>query len=284
MDTAPGHLRRDAWGAGNCTTKIKCKHHGTDVMVFSKAPFSWHLSIQTLRGYAEKEPTPGSPCSLRLQGDAHKQTRLTACLQPRLGPPALLDCREMHTNKQGRLPAYNQATSCLAQLDELLLKQDVKSPLVPKKTLSSCFLGPSDPFPLQVWFQSSATFGSFNPSLALKNIPHRHSLWPWVKEPMNSSTDFHSFSWNFSIFFLKGQPFIIVGKCQCSTWFFYPFGIFTALDLFFPTCFYSFKIPFSLGLFMAFIAFPMVDRCPWARLFPFFLTKRCLRQKKCSTC
>lgn len=47
LDTAPGHLRRDAWGAGNCTTK-KIKHHGTDVMVFSKAPFLWILSIQTL--------------------------------------------------------------------------------------------------------------------------------------------------------------------------------------------------------------------------------------------
>ena len=111
-----------------------------------------------------------------------------------------------------------------------------KSPLVSRKAWSSCFLGPSEPFPLQVWFQSSVVFSSLSASLALENLPQRHSLWPWVKELKNSSTDFPPFWWNFSIFSSRDNPSSLVGSTNTALVFFIFFGPFTGFDFDFCHC------------------------------------------------
>ena len=149
---------------------------------------------------------------------------------PLLGFLATLGGTQVHTNRQGHCRLASKPPAVwLSWMSSFWNRLPFfKSPLVSKKTLSSCFLGPSDPFPLQVWFQSSAAFSSLSASLALENLPHRHSLWPWVKELRNSSTDFPPFSWNFSIFSSRDSPSSSLGRANAALGFFISLGIFTA--------------------------------------------------------
>ena len=223
------------------------KQHGTDdVLMLSKALFALLLSIQIWSRCFERGPTPGSPCCLRWHTNAHKQTK----------------------NHMGPLPLCIQATNCLAQLDEFLLEQVafLQVPLGLQEDLEQLLLGPIWTLPfaglvpeLCCLFILECIPGSWEPSaktfsLALGQGAEEFIHW------------FPTFLVELFHLLLKGQPLIIGGEHQYSTWVFHFLWALHRLWLWFlplPKAFlwllplFVFKIPFLTLLFMAFIAFPM---------------------------